>query len=164
MILSRGVEWALHACALLALTPPGKTLQTTKLAEFHDVPAAYLAKQLQALARAGIIEPAYGKNGGYRLSKPAERISLLSIVSAINGDQPAFRCMEIRRNGPCGKGPDAAYPGPCAFAAAMWDAEQAWRDRLADTTLADVTRRMLGDIDAEELESGRNWLVANARP
>jgi Rrf2 family protein len=164
MILSRGVEWALHACALLALTPPGKTLQSAKLAEFHGVPPAYLAKHLQALARAGIVEPAYGKNGGYRLGKPAKAISLLAIVAAIDGEQPAFRCNEIRRNGPCGRGQGATYAGPCTFAAVMWEAEQAWRDRLATTSLADVTKRMLFDIDAEERECGQTWLTANARP
>jgi Rrf2 family protein len=164
MILSRGVEWALHACSLLALTPPGKTLQAAKLAEFHEIPPAYLAKHLQALARAGIIEPAYGKNGGYRLGKPADSISLLAIVTAVEGEEYAFRCTEIRRNGPCGGLPDECYPRACDFAAAMWEAEQAWRDRLDSTSLADVTKKMLRHIDPEERRRGRAWLTANARP
>jgi Rrf2 family protein len=164
MTMSSGVEWALHACSLLALTPPGKTLQAAKLAEFHEIPPAYLAKHLQALARAGIIEPAYGKNGGYRLGKPADAVSLLAIVTAIEGEEPAFRCTEIRRDGPCGGLPDECYLGPCAFAAAMWEAEKAWRDRLASTSLARVTKTMLRHIDPEERRRGRDWLSANARP
>jgi Rrf2 family protein len=164
MMLSRRVEWGLHACSLLALVPPGKTLQAAKLAEFHDLPPAYLAKHLQALARAGIIEAAYGKNGGYRLGKPASQISLLAIVRAIDGEEPAFRCTEIRRNGPCGGLPDECYPRPCALAAAMWDAERAWRDRLTSITLAAVTKRMLHSIDPAERGRGRAWLAANARP
>lgn len=116
------------------------------------------------MARAGIIQPAYGKNGGYRLGKPAEAVSLLSIVTAIDGEQPAFRCAEIRRNGPCGGRADDSYTEPCTFAAAMWDAEQAWRDHLANLSLADVTRRMLRQIDPDVRECGRTWLTANARP
>jgi Rrf2 family protein len=162
--LSNGVEWGLHACALLALTPSDKTLEAAKLAEFHDLPPAYLAKHLQALARAGIIEPAYGKNGGYRLAKPAEAITLLAIVTAIEGDEPAFRCTEIRRDGPCGGLPDECYLAPCTFATAMWQAERAWRDQLKSVSLADVTKRMLRQVAPEERRRGRTWLTSNARP
>ena len=164
MRLSRGVEWALHACSLLALAPPGKTLQAAKLAEFHEIPPAYLAKHLQALARAGIIEPAYGRNGGYRLGRPADTVSLLAIVIAVEGDEAAFRCTEIRRRGPCGGLPDECYQQACSFAAAMWEAERAWRDSLAGVSLADVTRTMLRQIDPEEQRRGRAWLTAHARP
>jgi Rrf2 family protein len=164
MKLSTGVEWGLHACSLLALTPSDKTLEAAKLAEFHELPPAYLAKHLQALARAGIIEPAYGKNGGYRLAKPAGEITLLAIVIAIEGDEPAFRCAEIRRDGPCGGLPNECYLRPCAFAAAMWQAERAWRDRLNSVSLADVTKRMLREIAPEERRRGSAWLTTNARP
>jgi Rrf2 family protein len=164
MKLSSGVEWGLHACALLALAPSGKTLEAAKLAEFHELPSAYLAKHLQSLARAGIIEAAYGKNGGYRLAKPPEAISLLAIVTAIEGDEPAFRCNEIRRDGPCGGLPDECYLRPCTFAAAMWQAERAWRDRLASVSLADTTKRMLRQITPDERRRGSAWLTTNARP
>jgi DNA-binding IscR family transcriptional regulator len=56
MKLGDGVEWGLHCCALLAALPPDDALPATKLAEYHGVPGAYLAKHLQALARAGIVE------------------------------------------------------------------------------------------------------------
>jgi Rrf2 family protein len=164
MKLSSGVEWALHACALLALAPSEKTLEAARLAEFHELPPAYLAKHLQSLARAGIIDAAYGRNGGYRLAKPPEAITLLAIVTAIEGDAPAFRCTEIRRNGPCGGLPDECYLRPCAFAADMWQAERAWRDRLDSVSLADVTKRMLREITPEERRRGRAWLTTNARP
>lgn len=161
--MSSAVEWALHACSLLAHIPLGTTLQATKLAEFHEIPPAYLAKHLQALARAGIVQPAYGKNGGYRLAKPPEAISLLAIVLAVDGDAHAFRCTEIRRDGPAGMR-DRCEPRACAFASAMWDAEQAWRDRLANTSLADITRTMLSTIDPDERRRARTWLAANTRP
>jgi Rrf2 family protein len=116
------------------------------------------------LARAGIVQPSYGKNGGYRLAKPAEAISVLAIVTAIDGNATAFRCTEIRRNGPCGGRPDDCYSGPCAFAAVMWEAERAWRDQLAGISLAAVIRRMLRQIDPDERRCGQVWLEANARP
>ena len=73
MQLGEGVEWALHCCTVLALVPPDRTLPAARLAEFHGVPPAYLAKHLQALAQAGIVESVPGRKGGYRLVRPAAR-------------------------------------------------------------------------------------------
>src|SRR5207249_127390 len=61
MRLGEGVEWALHCATVLAPLPPDVTLPGSRLAEFHDVPPAYLAKTLQALSRAGIVESASGR-------------------------------------------------------------------------------------------------------
>src|SRR5262247_2458737 len=100
MRMSDGVEWGVHACTILAVLPPDRALTAAKLAEYHDVPAAYLAKHLQSLARAGVLETVKGPRGGYRLARPATEITLLDVVEAIDGDTPAFRCSEIRRRGP----------------------------------------------------------------
>jgi len=56
MRLSDGVEWGVHVCVLLATLPDDAALPAAKLAEYHDVPAAYLAKHLQALAGAGVLD------------------------------------------------------------------------------------------------------------
>ena len=49
MQLSRGVEWAVHSCTMMAVLPEGRGLSADDLAGFFEVPSAYLAKQLQAL-------------------------------------------------------------------------------------------------------------------
>lgn len=161
--MSRGVEWALHSCSLLAGLPVGRCLPAAKLAEFYELPSAYLAKTLQALARAGVVEPAYGKGGGYRLAKPPGEITLLDVVQAVEGSGPAFCCGEIRRRGPSGL-EDACYPRACTFAAAMWAAEQAWADRLRKVTLADVRKDMTASVPDEQRRRGAAWLIDNARP
>ena len=73
MRLSDGVEWGVHACTILAVLPPDRALPAAKLAEYHGVPAAYLAKHLQSLARAGVLETVKGPRGGYRLAAPRDR-------------------------------------------------------------------------------------------
>ena len=100
MQLGEGVEWATHCCTVLALVPPGATMSAGRLAEFHGVPPSYLAKHLQALVQAGIAESVAGRNGGYRLASDARDITLLEVVLAVESDEPAFRCTEIRRRGP----------------------------------------------------------------
>ena len=63
MQLGEGVEWALHAVVVLAVVPADSTLPAARLAEYHGVPPAYLAKHLQALSQAGIVESVAGPAG-----------------------------------------------------------------------------------------------------
>lgn len=141
MRLGEGVEWALHCCVVLAVLPDGQSLPAARLAEFHGVPGAYLAKHLQALSQAGIVESVPGRRGGYRLARPAADITLLEVVDAVEGATGAFRCTEIRRRGPTAA-PSAEYRGPCSIAAAMRRADDAWRAELARQTLA----TLLGEV------------------
>lgn len=137
MKMGEGVEWALHCCVLLYWAER-ETIPAAKMAEFHDLPAVYLNKQLQALGRAGILTSLPGPRGGFRLARSPERITLMDVVAAIEGPEDAFRCTEIRRQGPAGGGsPEPAGP-PCSVATAMRKAELAWRRALAEQTLADV--------------------------
>ncbi|MCB1018098.1 MAG: Rrf2 family transcriptional regulator, partial [Acidimicrobiales bacterium] len=55
MRLGEGVEWAIHCCTLLAVLPDGAALPAARLAEYHEVAPAYLAKHLQALRKAGLV-------------------------------------------------------------------------------------------------------------
>ena len=100
MKLGEGVEQAIHCATMLAALQPGRVLPAAALAEFHGVSPSYLLKHLQALSGAGILDSVPGPNGGYRLAKPADKITLLDIVLAVEGAQPAFRCGEIRQRGP----------------------------------------------------------------
>ena len=112
MQLGEGVEWALHCCTVLALVPPENTLPSSRLAEYHGVPPAYLAKHLQALAQAGIVESVAGRKGGYRLARAAYDITLIDVIDAVEGARPAFRCTEIRRRGPARVVPPATIANP----------------------------------------------------
>src|SRR4051794_8609987 len=85
--LAEGVEWGVHAVTLLATLPPDAALPAAKLAEFHGVPPAYLAKSLQALARAGIVESVPGRRGGYPVGRAAEDVTPLGIVEGIEGGE-----------------------------------------------------------------------------
>ena len=69
MQFSKGVEWATHSCAMLAIIGETGGLSADALAEYFEVPAAYLAKQLQALRRAGIVESVRGKGWGISFSQ-----------------------------------------------------------------------------------------------
>ena len=157
MKLSEGIEWGLHCATLVALVPPDATLSASRLAEYHGVPAPYLAKHLQALSRAGILESVPGPAGGYRLARPAADVTVLDVVEAIDGSAPAFTCTEIRRRGPAAV-PAREYRLPCAIHAAMDRADAAWRAELRSTTLADLVQQVLTDASPNALTKGAVWL------
>ena len=156
MRLSEGVEWGLHCATLAAVLPPGAALPATRLAEYHDVPTAYLAKHLQALSRAGVLEAVPGRRGGYRLARPATVITVLEVVEAIDGVEPAFRCTEIRRKGPA-RLPAREYRVPCSIHVVMDRADAAWRAQLARTSIADLVAMVAASAPPLALEKGLRW-------
>jgi Rrf2 family protein len=156
MRLSSGVEWALHCCVVLSqATAP---VAASVLAELHGVSPTYLAKHLQALSRAGLVRSTQGQDGGYVLTRDAARISMLDIVRAIDGGQPAFRCTEIRRRGPRATPPERCT-APCAIARAMAGAEAAWRGALAGVSLADLATTVDEDAGGTAMSGLRAWLA-----
>jgi Rrf2 family protein len=157
MRLSEGVEWTVHCCVLLAAVPGGHCLPGARLAEFHGVPGPYLAKHLQALTRAGVLESVSGPNGGYRLARAAADITVLDVVEAIDGPEPAFTCSEIRRRGPAGGLPAREYPKPCGIHALMDEADAAWRAPLAATSISDLALQVARTASPKSLVKGAAW-------
>jgi Rrf2 family protein len=162
MRISEGVEWGVHCCTLLAALDAGQTLPAPRLAEYHEVPAAYLAKHLQALSRAGLVESVPGPRGGYRLARPATKITVLDVVEAIEGNEPAFRCTEIRQRGPAAM-PAGCYTRSCGIARTMWTAEAAWKKELRARTIADLVAGVVEDADPVSLSRAVEWLGRVAR-
>ncbi len=161
MRIGEGVEWAAHACALLAGLPEGAGLPAAAIAEFHAVPPAYMAKHMQALARAGLVTSTRGAAGGYRLAKAVDDITLWDIAAALEGDEKAFRCAEIRQRGPCAaKREDCLHA--CTIAQGFWAAEAAYREQLQAVTLAHVISAILAKPDPERLAKLQAWLGEKA--
>jgi len=145
MKLGDGVEQAIHSVGMLAGLSEGGVLSAAALAEFHGVSTSYLLKHLQSLSNAGIVATVPGPKGGYRLARSPDTITLLDIVLAVEGPQPAFRCAEIRQRGP-NPLPGRYFTKPCGINAAMLKAEKAYRAELAKTTIAYI----LGDLAAND--------------
>jgi DNA-binding IscR family transcriptional regulator len=126
----------------------GEALPAARLAEFHGAPGAYLAKHLQALASAGILESVQGPAGAIAWPGRRRQITILDVVDAVEGDEPAFRCTEIRQRGPAA-GPPDAYPRRCGIALAFDAADAAWRSELAAHTVADLLAGVLRGLHPE---------------
>jgi len=157
MQLPDGVEWSLHSAWVLALAPDGVSVPARRLAEFYELPEAYLAKVLKALVRAGLLDAGTGPRGGFRLARDPAKITVLDIVDAVEGGTPIFRCAEIRRRGPM-PAPKSACRKACGIAAVMYDAQRAWRAQLRATTVADLVEEA-GDA---AVRRARAWLASIA--
>jgi Rrf2 family protein len=90
-VFSQTVEYALRAVAHLAYEAPNPRT-TEQVAEATRVPPAYLSKVLQALSRGGIVKSQRGVGGGISLARPAEELTILEVVNAVEPIQRIKSC------------------------------------------------------------------------
>ncbi len=82
--ISEAASLGLHAMVVLASDE--KNHHTVReVSEIVCASQAHMAKVLQTLARAGLLESVRGPKGGFRLSRPREEITLLQVLEAIDG-------------------------------------------------------------------------------
>jgi Rrf2 family transcriptional regulator, nitric oxide-sensitive transcriptional repressor len=82
-MFSQTNEYALRVITYLALHPD-KPAKNADIAEITQVPPGYLYKVLQTLDRAGLVHGQRGMHGGFVLARPAEDISVLDVISAVD--------------------------------------------------------------------------------
>src|SRR6202049_5206377 len=93
MIYSRSTEYAIRAFVHMATLPEDEYAMVKHIAADNGIPAHFLAKILQDLARDGFLNSSKGPRGGFRLRQPAEEISMLKIVEAADVGRRYGRCI-----------------------------------------------------------------------
>ena len=91
-MLSKTSQYALRAVIYLARDSDAQ-VPAGEVAAGLDVPANYLSKILHTLSRSGVVESERGPGGGYRLARPADRISLGDVVGAFDPLAQDGRCL-----------------------------------------------------------------------
>ena len=94
MKLSKTSAHAALAVAYLAGLPSDTPIQARQIAEHLGIPTDSALKILQAMVRQRIIQSQLGRAGGYMLTRPAQQVTLLEIVEAIDG--PISAALPIR--------------------------------------------------------------------
>ena len=95
MIYSRTAEYAIRAFVFLARVPEGKYAMAKTIAEREQIPAHFLAKILQDMARKGFLRSNKGPSGGFSLRIPAAQIRLLQVIEALDGSSLAGSAAQI---------------------------------------------------------------------
>src|SRR5436190_23714908 len=85
MKLSRTVEYAVQAMLQLAEHTPGAPVACSRSAATAQMPERFLLQILRNLVTHGILNSTRGVEGGYTLERPADQISLLDVIEAIDG-------------------------------------------------------------------------------
>lgn len=127
-MFSQTVEYALRAAVYLA--DQGSQPRTTEqIAAITQVPHAYLSKVLQGLARGRIVTSQRGLHGGFLLARPADQITILEVVSAVD---------PIRRIRECPLGFAAHGVNLCPLHRRLDDALASVEKAFGESTLAEV--------------------------
>ncbi|MFY7924094.1 MAG: RrF2 family transcriptional regulator [Gemmatimonas sp.] len=129
-MLSTTAEHALRAVLLLARHDGATSLSADAIAVEIGAPRNYLAKTLNALAKAGVVHSARGASGGFTLAIPSEQLTLARIIAPFDDHARTPAC--LLRNRSCDPS------NPCAVHA-RWTAIVGHAAvRLAQTTIAEL--------------------------
>ncbi len=110
--------------------PDGESKFIRDVAEATAVPPAYLAKLVQKLVEAGLLDSKRGYWGGIKLARPASQITLLEIANAVDGPRWMRQCL---------LGLEECSDARACPAHEFWkSARNLIRDTLTRTKLSDV--------------------------
>jgi Rrf2 family protein len=137
--------------ALLTLTQRGEPATAESLATAQALPAKFLGSILNDLRRAGIVASQRGADGGYRLARPPEAISVADVMRALDGPLAEVRGLRPE---------DTRYDGAAAHLQDVWVAVRAsMRAVLEQVTLDDVVRGRLPRSVARLTEDPDAWVA-----
>ena len=128
--LTKRGDYAVRAMLALARGAGNGLLSARRISDAMDIPVRFLPQVLGDLQRAGLVEAAAGRSGGYRLARTAEQISLLDVIEAVEGDSRRRVC--VLRGGPCG------VDGHCDVHDVFFEGQDALRSTFARSTLAEL--------------------------
>ena len=99
MLITRASEYAI--LSLILLSSAKEPMDSETLSRELTISKSFLAKILQALAKAGILKSYKGVNGGFALNKKPIEITMLEVMSSVEGKAPAvFDCAPSESNCP----------------------------------------------------------------
>ncbi|HDS85378.1 MAG TPA: Rrf2 family transcriptional regulator [Phycisphaerales bacterium] len=85
MKISRSTGYALVAVGYIAQNYKDGAVLAARISKEYNIPLEYLLKILQQLVRANVLRSKRGPRGGFFLARPAEEITLLEIIEAVDG-------------------------------------------------------------------------------
>jgi Rrf2 family protein len=92
MKVSTKSTYAIRALMHLARYSADKPTTMASIADKQNIPLPYLAQIFSKLRRAGLVEAVHGPQGGYKLSKNPDDITLAHIISALEGPMEPVLC------------------------------------------------------------------------
>jgi Rrf2 family protein len=133
--ISAKADYAVRAVIELAAAQDEKPVRAERVATAQDIPLNFLENILSELRHAGIVRSQRGPEGGFRLAKPADEVSIADVIRAVEGPLATVRG---------GRPEDSTYPGAAADLPRVWIAvRKSLRSVVEDVTVADVAKGQL---------------------
>ena len=128
--ISAKADYAVRAMLVMAAEPDNRPIKGETIARSQNMPMKFVENTLVELRRTGLVASQRGTAGGFKLGKPASRITVADIIRAVDGP-----LAEIR-----GERPESTtYEGPAEHLQEVWVAVRAsLRSVLDQVTLADI--------------------------
>src|SRR5436190_3095259 len=140
MRISAKADYAVRAAIVLATSPDGRPVKAERIATAQAIPLNFLENILGELRHAGIVRSQRGAEGGFRLAKPADQVTIADVIRAVEGPLASVRG---------GPPEEASYGGAAGALPRVWIAVRAnLRAVVEHVTVADVAAgRLPRDID-----------------
>jgi Rrf2 family protein len=133
MQITRASEYGTLGLLALARRPVGEVVMLDVVAHEEDIPASFLGKIFQSLSRAGLVKSSRGSGGGFAMSRPAEEITVLEVIEAIEGPVALTRCLD--------EDTGCEHAGGCALCSLFAEAQDKVKDIFTRTTIAQLAGR-----------------------
>src|SRR3972149_3606906 len=130
MQITRQADYAMRAVLYLTELGADRRAATSQIAEEKHIPPSFLAKIVSQLSVAGLLQTSRGARGGVSLARPAEEISFLEVVEAIDGPILINEC--IADGGVC------TFGESCPLRPVFCEAQAEMVNRLDSTTFGSV--------------------------
>jgi Rrf2 family protein len=149
--ISAKVDYAVRAVIELAANPDGPPVRAEQVATAQGIPLNFLENILGELRHAGIVRSQRGPEGGFRLAKPADRITIADIIRAVEGP------LATVRGGPP---EESHYGGAATELPRVWIAvRKSLREVVENVTVADVAKGRLPRAIAKLSEDPEAWVT-----
>lgn len=101
LMLTKKGKYGIKALVHLAHLPPGELAYVGEVASANNIPKKFLDAILADLRNAGFVQSRKGKDGGYRLARPAEEIMAGHVVRVLDGPLAPISCASSSRYERC---------------------------------------------------------------
>jgi len=137
--LSKRTQYSLRALYALTRKFGEGPVLITNLAQEETIPKKFLEQILVSLKSAGFVSSKKGKGGGYVLAQPPEKITIGSVIRAIEGPLAPLPCASETRFRKCDECVDIQT---CGTRIVMRQVRDAMAAILDETTLAMVCKKV----------------------
>jgi Rrf2 family cysteine metabolism transcriptional repressor len=94
MKISQKTEYALRATFDLSLHSPEDLVKVSGIATRQEIPKKFLELILASLRQGGLVEARRGREGGYRLARPADRITVGDVLALVGSERNEKRATQ----------------------------------------------------------------------